>query len=85
MWNDKQIVILQDFLIQETPKIVENYVDQDLNEKSIEAISRDILKHVRKTFDPRIELQTLYEETTREFSIYLRDEDKTYELLKGTL
>lgn len=85
MWNSKQINILQDFLIQETPKIVQKYEGLDLNSESIESISQAILKHVRKTFDPRIQLKMLYTEQDREYSIYLEDEGKTYELLKGTI
>lgn len=86
MYTDRQIELLQEFLIQEVPKLVDNeYLNQPLTEKVIESLSQKILKLVRKVFDPTIELRMLYVDQTREYSIFLVDGEKSYQLVKGNL
>lgn len=84
MWNNAQIEVLREFLTLEVPKIINNYVYQPLNSKTIESISQTIQKTIQKSFDPRLKLRVLFIESSGELIIYLKDGEELYELIKGT-
>lgn len=86
-WNDTQIKLINQFLEQEAPKLIDRrYVGVEINERNIEALSRDLQKLLRSTFASGIDIRSTIEMPDRIFTIYLVQGEKyLVQVLTGKL
>lgn len=76
VWNPKQIDLIKQYLAQYLPKFFEQKCKgMEINESSIEFITRKVQDELRKVFDKRIEIRSLLTMQDRTLTFYLVQEE----------